>query len=104
MTLFRNVNAGVREYQLEKDLFKGLKNAIDTNRQILALEYIQKILREMHFGPEAPEQTPEETELESLRKRVAELEELDKLLAEANKSETVTRTRKKAPAQDEDAS
>lgn len=40
----RNVNLG-RNYELEDDLFVGLKNAVDTTRPALALEYVNAILQ-----------------------------------------------------------
>lgn len=39
----RNVNLG-RNYELEDDLFDGLKSAVDTTRPVLALEYVRAIL------------------------------------------------------------
>lgn len=41
----RNVNLG-RNYQLEDDLFLGLKDAVNTTRPALALEYVRAILEE----------------------------------------------------------
>lgn len=41
---FRNVNIG-RGYELDKDLEAGLKNAIATNRTMLAMEYLAEITK-----------------------------------------------------------
>lgn len=40
----RNINLG-RNYELEDDLFLGLKNAVNTTRPALALEYVHAILK-----------------------------------------------------------
>lgn len=43
---FRNVNIG-RGFEKEDDPIAGLKNAIETNRTLLALEYVAEILEEL---------------------------------------------------------
>ena len=74
----RNVNAGRYTYELEDDAYEGLDEALRTNRPLLAMEYISKILKDH--------------------------QELLTLLKKAHESESVTKARKPAaPSKEDDA-